>query len=128
LPNNDIFRRLAKRLGFEEDNFKWSDSECLENYVDWNSPACEGIDLDYLRKHGFAHLKVGGRDDRAPHRGIVTGRHVDVAAPLDRPQAGFGREPGHLLDGQLPHRDRAEPGHDRARGHAIRSRSDSRTG
>ncbi|HWV11397.1 MAG TPA: molybdopterin-dependent oxidoreductase, partial [Pseudomonas sp.] len=64
LPNNEIFRRLAKRLGFEEDNFKWSDSECLENYVAWDSPACEGIDLDYLREHGFAHLKVGTKDDR----------------------------------------------------------------
>ena len=53
LPNNEIFRRLAQRLGFEEDNFKWSDSECLENYVDWNSPACKGIDLNYMREHGL---------------------------------------------------------------------------
>lgn len=68
LPNNEIFRRLASRLGFEEENFKWSDSECLEHYVDWNAPACEGIDLAYLRAHGFAHLKVGTPDDRAPHR------------------------------------------------------------
>ncbi|WP_103121298.1 molybdopterin-containing oxidoreductase family protein [Methylopila sp. Yamaguchi] len=68
IPNNEIFRRLAARLGFEEDNFKWSDSECLEHYVDWSSPACDGVDLDYLRKHGFARLKVGTPDDRAPHR------------------------------------------------------------
>jgi anaerobic selenocysteine-containing dehydrogenase len=38
IPNNEIFRRLAKRLGFEEDNFKWTDSECLENYVAWDAP------------------------------------------------------------------------------------------
>ncbi|ROH86213.1 molybdopterin oxidoreductase family protein [Pseudomethylobacillus aquaticus] len=68
LPNNEIFRRLAQRLGFEEDNFKWSDSECLEHYVAWDSPACEGIDLNYLREHGFARLKVGTKDDRAPHK------------------------------------------------------------
>lgn len=68
IPNNEIFRRLARRLGFEEENFKWSDGECLEHYVDWSSPACEGIDLAYLRKHGFARLKVGTRDDRARHR------------------------------------------------------------
>lgn len=68
IPNNEIFRRLAARLGFEEEQFKWSDSECLEHYVDWDSPACEGIDLEYLRKHGFAHLTLGTADTRAPHK------------------------------------------------------------
>jgi anaerobic selenocysteine-containing dehydrogenase len=68
LPNNEIFRRLAKRMGYEEENFKWSDSECLENYVDWDSPACEGIDLAYMREHGFARLTVGSKDNRAPHK------------------------------------------------------------
>lgn len=108
LPNNEIFRRLAKRLGFEEDNFKWSDSECLENYVDWNSPACEGIDLDYMRTHGFAHLKVGGRDDRAPHREgnfptptgkcmfYVEGAKNFVAGPFRQMYDGF--QPGEDLD------------------------------
>ena len=68
IPNNEIFNRLAARMGFEEDRFKWSDSECLEHFVDWDSPACEGIDLDYLREHGFAHLTIGTPDDRAPHK------------------------------------------------------------
>ncbi len=68
IPNNEIFRRLAKRLGFEEDNFKWTDSECLDHYVDWDSPACEGIDLDYMKKNGYARLNVGTKDNRAPHK------------------------------------------------------------
>lgn len=108
LPNNEIFRRLAKRLGFEEDNFKWSDSECLEHYVDWSSPACEGIDLEYMRTHGFAHLKVGGRDDRAPHREgnfptptgkcmfYVEGAKNFVAGPFRQMYDGF--QPGEDLD------------------------------
>jgi anaerobic selenocysteine-containing dehydrogenase len=108
IPNNEIFRRLAKRLGFEEENFKWSDSECLEHYVDWDSPACEGITLDYLRQHGFAHLKVGGRDDRAPHREgnfptptgkcmfYVEGAKNFVAGPFRQMYDGF--QPGEDLD------------------------------
>jgi anaerobic selenocysteine-containing dehydrogenase len=55
-------------MGYEEEQFKWSDSECLENYVDWDAPACEGIDLDYLRNNGFARLNVGTKDDRVPHK------------------------------------------------------------
>lgn len=68
VPNYEIFRRLAARMGFEEEQFKWSDSECLEHYVAWDSPACEGFDLAHLREHGFAHLSIGGADDRAPHK------------------------------------------------------------
>lgn len=68
LSNAEIFRRLAAKMGFTEAQFQWSDSECLEQYIDWQSPACEGIDLAYLREHGFARLKLGSPDTRAPHR------------------------------------------------------------
>jgi len=40
----------------------------LEHYVYWDATACQGITLETLRKHGFARLNVGSRDDRAPHR------------------------------------------------------------
>lgn len=121
LPNNDIFRGLAQRLGFEEDNFKWSDSECLENYVAWDSPACEGIDLSYLREHGFARLKVGTRDDRAPHRNgnfptptgkcmfMVEGAKNFVAGPFRQMYEGF--QPLEDLDplpGYVPNRESAD--------------------
>lgn len=68
LSNYEIFRRLAARMGFDDEQFQWSDSECLEHYIDWDSPACEGIDLAYMREHGFAHLNIGAADERAPHR------------------------------------------------------------
>lgn len=108
LPNQEIFRRLAARMGFSEDNFKWSDSECLENYVDWNAPACDGIDLEYLRQHGYARLNVGTRDDRAPHKNgnfptptgkchfQVEGATNFVAGPFRQMYEGF--QPGEELD------------------------------
>ena len=68
VPNMEIFRRLAARMGFEEERFQWSDSECLEHFVDWDSPACDGIDLDYMRQYGYAHLTIGTPDERAPHK------------------------------------------------------------
>ncbi|MCJ2106071.1 molybdopterin oxidoreductase family protein [Methylobacterium sp. E-041] len=108
IPNNEIFRRLAARLGYAEENFTWSDSECLEHYVDWSSPACEGIDLAYMREHGFARLKVGTPDDRAPHREgnfptptgkcmlKVEGATNFVAPPFRQMYEGF--QPGEALD------------------------------
>lgn len=68
LPNNEIFRRLAQYMGFEDEQFKWSDAECLQHYIDWDAPACNGMDLDYLREHGYARLNVGSKDERCPHK------------------------------------------------------------
>jgi anaerobic selenocysteine-containing dehydrogenase len=108
LPNNEIFRRLAQRLGFEEDNFRWSDGECLQHYVDWSSPACKGIDLNYMREHGFARLNVGTKDVRAPHRQgnfptptgkcmfMVEGAKNFVAGPFRQMYEDF--QPGEDLD------------------------------
>ena len=111
LPNNEIFRQLAKRLGFEEDNFKWNDTECLENYIDWDAPACDGIDLNYLKKHGYARLNVGTKDDRAPHKEgnfptpsgkcefRVVGAKNFVAGPFRQMYEGF--QPGEDIP-ELP--------------------------
>lgn len=109
LPNQEIFRRLAKLMGYEEDNFKWSDAECLEHYVDWNAPTCKGIGLDYLREHGFARLKdFGDKDVRARHAEgnfptptgkchfMVEGAKNFVAGPFRQMYEGF--QPGEDLD------------------------------
>jgi anaerobic selenocysteine-containing dehydrogenase len=109
LPNQEIFRRLAKLMGYEEDNFKWSDAECLEHYVNWDAPTCEGIGLDYLREHGFARLKdFGDKDVRARHAEgnfptpsgkchfMVEGAKNFVAGPFRQMYEGF--QPGQDLD------------------------------
>ncbi len=108
IPNNEIFRRLAALMGYDEERLKWSDSECLENFIDWDAPACEGIDLNYLREHGYARLNVGTKDDRCPHKEgnfptpsgkcefLVEGATNFVAAPFRQMYEGF--QPGEPLD------------------------------
>ena len=109
ISNMEIFRRLAKLMGYEEENFKWSDHECLENFVDWDAPTCEGIDLDYLRENGYARLKdFGDKDIRARHaKGefatetgkchfMVEGAKNFVAGPFRQMYEGF--QPGEDLD------------------------------
>ncbi len=68
LSNYEIFRRLAKKMDLKQEQFSWSDEECLQNYVDWNAPACDGISLEKLKKVGFARLNVGCKDTRMPHK------------------------------------------------------------
>lgn len=68
VPNTEVFRRLAKVMGFADAHFKRSDEEMMQGYLDWNSPALAGVDMNYFRRHGFVHLKVGTPDTRAPHK------------------------------------------------------------
>jgi anaerobic selenocysteine-containing dehydrogenase len=108
ISNNEIFRRLAKHMGYDDERLHWSDSECLENFIDWNAPACDGIDLDYLRRNGYARLNVGTKDDRCPHKEgnfptpdgkchfLVEGAKNFVAGPFRQMYEGF--QPGEDLD------------------------------
>lgn len=108
LSNNEIFRRLADKMGYEEDRLKWSDTECLENFIDWDSPACEGASMDYMREHGFFRLNVGTKDDRCPHKEgnfpTETGKchfRVDGAKNFVAPpfrQMYEGMQPGQDID------------------------------
>ena len=105
--NYEIFRLLAKKFGFDEDQFAWSDEECLENYVDWTAPACNGIDLKYLKQNGYARLDVGTKDNRVPHKEgnfptpsgkcqlILRGVNNFVAAPFRQMYEGY--QPGQPL-------------------------------
>jgi len=68
VSNAEVFRRLAKVMGFNDRQFTMSDEELVEHYVDWSAPALNGIDIDYFRRHGYVHLKVGTPDTRAPHK------------------------------------------------------------
>ena len=120
LSNYEIFRRLAAHMGYTDPQFSWSDSECLEHYVAWDAAACDGFDLAYLREHGYAHLSIGGADDRAPHRegnfptpsgrlefksGIAAGGNF-VAGPFRQMYADMqGGEPLDALPDYVPSRE-----------------------
>jgi len=67
VPNTELFRRLAARMGFEDACFKRTDEETVLAITDWKSPALSGIDLDQLKRDGYARLKVGTPESFAPH-------------------------------------------------------------
>ncbi len=58
LPNTEVFRRLAARMGFTEDCFRDSDEEIARQAWLPGHPAVRGIELDTLRSAGWQRLAV----------------------------------------------------------------------
>lgn len=67
VPNVELFRRLAKTMGFEDDYWDRTDEEMLRDFHDWDAPALKGITLESLMETGYARLNVGSPKERAPH-------------------------------------------------------------
>jgi anaerobic selenocysteine-containing dehydrogenase len=67
VANIDLFRKLAKTMGFNDEYWDLTDDQWLTMAYDWSSPALEGITLDVLKKEGWKRLNVGMPDVRAPH-------------------------------------------------------------
>jgi len=67
VSNTELFRRLAARMGFDEPHFTRSDEQMARDALDWSAPALEAIDLDLLKRAGYARLKVGEPGSAAPH-------------------------------------------------------------
>ena len=72
VSNNEMFRRLAKRMGIDDPWFDLSDDEQLEQSLDWTVPQMEGITLDRLKADGFLRLNRGHcQNNRLRRRGSV---------------------------------------------------------
>jgi anaerobic selenocysteine-containing dehydrogenase len=67
ISNAELFRRLAKRFGFDEPQFSMSEKELMEWYIDWSSPKMAGCDMDHFRTVGYWRLAVGDPATRTPH-------------------------------------------------------------
>jgi len=67
VPNTELFRRLARAMGFDDPHWERSDEQMALDALDWSNPVLDGIDLDSLRETGYARLKVGSPDDFVPH-------------------------------------------------------------
>ena len=67
VSNTELFRRLASAMGFNDDCFRRTDEEKIQEVLDWGAPAVSGISIADLRKNGFARLNLGSADTRVPH-------------------------------------------------------------
>jgi anaerobic selenocysteine-containing dehydrogenase len=68
IPNVELFRRLAARMGFDDDpRFTLTDVELLREALDWDAPLLAGQSYDTLLDKGTLRLSVPPPDQYAPH-------------------------------------------------------------
>lgn len=58
LPNTELFRRLARRMGFDDACFADSDEDLCQQAFDWQDPRLAGTSWEALQRHGHARLDV----------------------------------------------------------------------
>ena len=66
-PTSEMWRLLAKEMGFDDPVFKMTDSELCAAYINWADPKMGGIDMEYFKQHGYYKIDVGSADTRTPH-------------------------------------------------------------
>jgi len=57
-PNSEVFRLLAKAMGFEEDCFNDSDEAIIRQALASKNPMFEGLTLEQLERDGWARLNI----------------------------------------------------------------------
>jgi anaerobic selenocysteine-containing dehydrogenase len=61
LPNSEVFRRLAQRMGFDEPCFKESDEDICRATLRAASPRLKGISWEGVKESGWQRLNVPAR-------------------------------------------------------------------
>jgi anaerobic selenocysteine-containing dehydrogenase len=61
LPNSEVFRRLAARMGFAEACFRDSDEDICRQALESSKPAMRGIEWESLKRTGFQRLNLPER-------------------------------------------------------------------
>ena len=58
LPNSEIFRRIARAIGFEDEALAASDESIATDALRWDAPAVGGASLEDIRREGWIKLDV----------------------------------------------------------------------
>lgn len=67
VSNSELFRRLAKAMGFTDPFFFRSDEQMMRDSMDWSHAHMQGITLEGLREKGYARLNVPAPENFALH-------------------------------------------------------------
>lgn len=86
LPNTEIFRRIARRMGLDDPELADDDVSLIRQAMDSSHPWLDGISFERLVEEGYARLKVPAdfRPYAAPRPNTPTGKIQIVAPELER--------------------------------------------
>ncbi len=86
LPNSEVFRRLAARMGFDEPCFRDSDEDICRTALASTQPRMRGIDWEQMKKSGWQRLDVPARFAPFAEGGFPTpsGKCEFYSAALER--------------------------------------------
>ena len=59
LPNTEVFRRLAARMGFDEPCFRDTDDDMIRTLLDTRHPFIDGITIEQLDREHSVRLNIG---------------------------------------------------------------------
>jgi anaerobic selenocysteine-containing dehydrogenase len=68
LPNQEIFRRLGRAMGFEDFAFSRDDAQMIRDVFDWSAATLAGTTYDSLRENGWVRLTLPAPDKYCPHK------------------------------------------------------------
>lgn len=71
-PNSEVFRLLAKKLGFTEPCFEDTDEDLARQAIASDHPRMQGIDFDVLKERGWQRLNVPERFAPFAEGGFLT--------------------------------------------------------
>ncbi len=67
VSNREMFCRLARRMGFDDELFSMTDEDALRAAMHWDHPSLQGITYESLQRTGWARLNIPSADAYAPH-------------------------------------------------------------
>src|SRR5262245_27615222 len=131
-PTSDMWRLLAKEMGFDDPVFQMTDSELAAHYINWDDPKMGGVDMEYFKQHGYYKIDVGSADTRAPHKDgkfptpsgkvefLLHDAKNFVAGPFRAMHEGDqDGAPVDPLPGYVPNREAPETNPERAKLYAL---------
>src|SRR5258708_16947158 len=72
LPNSEVFRRLAARMGFDEPCFRDSDEDICRSALESKSPRMNGVGCDKLNEASWQKLALPPRFAPCAPAGLPT--------------------------------------------------------
>jgi anaerobic selenocysteine-containing dehydrogenase len=100
LPNTELFRRLAARLGLDHPSLRESDETMARQALDWTHPHLRGVTFERLEREGSIRLSVGD-----PHLPFAEGGFPTPSGKCELRAAGLERDGLDPVAGYIPPRE-----------------------